>query len=492
MTRTSFMLSKSMPRQRNESDPNSTRGKLSLKERYQQRKIDLLNSLKSLSGEGFPSLQRSIELQCDLHKLAGSASHFGDQKIGDLSGSLDEYLQNSGSESDPSYFRRLVAELCDEIEKSFNDQMSHISSSQDVVWNRDSYAKEELRAVIDTMLDGLIVINDRGIIRDFTPVSEKLFGYSTDEVIGQNISMLMPEPDRSNHDSYLDNYAKGGLAKIVGIGREVIGQRKDGSTFPMELGVSRFEIGGKKKYVGICRDITQRKRDEKIKDEFISTVSHELRSPLTSLQASLGLLLARHAHDLDEQGTRLLSLAHNGAIRLSELVNDILDLEKIAAGKLEIVLQSIEIGPLVQDIVDRHAGLALSHDVQFETQVNVSGVKVRLDPNRFNQALVNLLSNAAKFSDAGDTVLISAELDDPTNVRIAVKDNGPGIPLAFQSKIFQRFAQADSSTTRQQGGSGLGLNITKSLIEEFGGTVNFESTEGKGTSFYFVLPVALD
>jgi light-regulated signal transduction histidine kinase (bacteriophytochrome) len=230
------------------------------------------------------------------------------------------------------------------------------------------------------------------------------------------------------------------------------------------------------------------RRTEAIKDEFVSTVNHELRTPLTSLFASLQLFGASTAGKLDAKSERLLGLARTSCTRLTGLVNDILDLEKIAAGKMDYHMEPIAAGPLIQDVVDRHRALAARHGVRFKTNLRVKGLMVCVDPSRFNQALVNLLSNAAKYSAPGDQVEIVASREGKAAIRISVTDHGPGIPEAFRERIFGRFAQADTSTTRKVGGSGLGLNITRNLIEAFGGSVSFDSVEGRGSTFHFVVP----
>jgi PAS domain S-box-containing protein len=236
------------------------------------------------------------------------------------------------------------------------------------------------------------------------------------------------------------------------------------------------------------QDLTERKRAEIIKDEFVSTVNHELRTPLTSIFGSLRLLGATTAGKLDRKAERLLEVAQISCNQLTGLVNDILDIEKIAAGKMDYHLETLPAGPLIRDIIKRHSAIADDHGVRFNTRLELDGLALRVDPNRFNQALVNLLSNAAKYSPSGGKVEIVAKREGDAAIRISVTDHGPGIPHAFRPTIFGRFAQADTSTTRKVGGSGLGLNITKTLIEAFGGTVAFDSVEGQGATFHFVLP----
>jgi signal transduction histidine kinase len=210
-----------------------------------------------------------------------------------------------------------------------------------------------------------------------------------------------------------------------------------------------------------------------------------LRTPLTSIYGALGLLKIKAAGRLDAKSNQLLELAHNSCQRLTVLVNDILDLEKIAAGKVEYRFEIIDICELVSSIVTQNASLAESRSITLETHFEIGDVAVRLDTGRFHQALINLLSNALRYSPQNDVVTKRGS----GQVRISVADNGPGIPESFQDKVFDRFAQADSSLTRQEGSSGLGLNITQTLIQAFGGEVSFETEEGRGTVFHFDLPI---
>ena len=467
-----------------------------------------------------------------------------------------------------------------------------------------------LRTVMDTVLDGLITIDSKGNILSFNAAAERIFGYEPSEVIGRNVRMLMPEPYRAEHDGYVRNYLETGDRKVIGIGREVSAQRKDGSVFPMELGINEMSLGGERMFVGtirdmtaikhatekmlmsawvvdssqdailtkdlngiitswnggaenlfgytreeaigqhvsllspddrqdevhdivadiregthverleterrhkgggivpisvtispirdadgdvvgasaIARDITERRQMDRMKDEFVSTVNHELRTPLSSIYGSIRLLNDWTAHRLDEKSAHLLDVAQKNCARLTRLVDDILDLEKIIAGKMDYHLEAVEARSLLQDIIDRHVALAERFGIVFRTEFDVDGIFLNVDPSRFNQALVNLLSNASKFSPAGETVTISAKREGDS-VRISVSDNGPGIPDSFREKVFERFARADGSTTQKVGGTGLGLNITKTLIEAFGGSISFDTEEGVGTTFYLLLPI---
>lgn len=348
---------------------------------------------------------------------------------------------------------------------------------------------QHTQTVIDNMVDGLITIDRKGIIASFNRAAERIFGYSAAEVTGQNVKMLMPQPHRDAHDGYLQNYQSTGVARVIGIGREVEGQRKDGSVFPMELAVSEVTRQGAPLYVGLVRDITERKRVERMKSEFVSTVSHELRTPLTSISGALGLLAGGAMGALPERAHSLVDIAHKNSKRLTHLINDLLDMEKIAAGKMQFDMQPHALIPLVEQALDGIRAYAVERRVSFVLEQQVDTPEVRVDSQRLLQVLTNLLSNAAKYSPEGGTVTVSVR-QEARQVRVEVTDHGCGIPQAFRSRIFQKFSQADSSDTRQKGGTGLGLAITKELVERMGGRIGFESEEGQGASFHFVLPLS--
>ena len=343
------------------------------------------------------------------------------------------------------------------------------------------------KAVIENAVDGIISIGAKGTVESFNAAAEKIFGYSADEVIGQNVKMLMPQPYEREHDGYLHNYLSTGKKKIIGIGREVEGLRKDGSTFPLELAVSEVELDDRRLFIGIIRDITDRKKIEQMKTEFVSTVSHELRTPLTSIRGALGLVLGKGAKDIPPKLLRLLETANRNSERLTFLINDILDLEKINAGKLDFHLEAVNLAALAKRAVEENEGYAHSHNVKLKLKLgDEDSTTVRVDEHRLLQVFANLISNAVKYSAENDTVRIEVKrIND--KVRVAVIDKGPGIPAEFRSRIFGRFAQADSSDTREKGGTGLGLTITQAIVEQLGGSIGFNSEPGEGAEFFFEL-----
>jgi len=359
------------------------------------------------------------------------------------------------------------------------DEIGDLARAFDKTTKELATNEAKLVAIVDNTVDGLITFDQHGAVETYNRACRKIFGYHSNEIIGQNVEMLMP-------NLFLDEQETS-LRSIVGHECEVMGRRKNKTTFPLEVSLSEVNIDDRMIYSGIVRDITERKQMEIMKNEFISTVNHELRTPLTSIQGSLGLLMAM-CGDVDEKGKRLLHIAHDNCQRLTRLVNDILDIEKIAAGKMEYHLQDVDICPLVREIVDQQLSYADKFGVELIIRFAAAEIWVKLDQDRFNQALVNLLSNAIKFSDSGNKVEVDVSINAQTQAVISVRDYGLGIPKDFRDRVFDKFSQADSSATRSQDGTGLGLNITKKIIEAFGGTVDFETEEGLGSTFTFALP----
>jgi signal transduction histidine kinase/CheY-like chemotaxis protein len=264
-------------------------------------------------------------------------------------------------------------------------------------------------------------------------------------------------------------------------------QRRDGSFFPVEYIVRPIveeaaEIGT----VLTFKDITERREIEKLKDEFVSVVSHELRTPLTSIRGSLGLLASGKLGTLEESGQRMLEIAAQNTDRLVRLINDILDIERIASGTITMEPDTVSVHRLVTQAVQTVQGVAEKGGIRLRVQpVNTV---LRADGDRVVQVLTNLLSNAIKFSDAGSTVSLEA-VEENGSMRFTVTDNGRGIPADKLESIFERFQQVDASDSREKGGTGLGLSIARSIVQQHGGDIWVESTPGNGSSFHFTIPL---
>lgn len=253
--------------------------------------------------------------------------------------------------------------------------------------------------------------------------------------------------------------------------------------------VERREDGRALRMVGTQMDITESMRLDRMKREFVATVSHELRTPLTSIKGALGLLQVRKK-DADARGTqRLIQIALSNSDRLATLLNDILDMEKINAGSMTLDPRAESLGRIMALASDQVGPYAMQWDIEVEVVTPEGDANIWTDQKRVIQVLTNLLSNACKFAHEGTTVRLTAEVL-PAHARISVSNVGPGIPDEFRSRIFHPFSQADSSDTRQKGGTGLGLNISRQLTEAMGGTIGFDSEPDKETVFWFTCPLA--
>jgi len=354
-------------------------------------------------------------------------------------------------------------------------------------YKNQSHADEaHLQALLDNISDAIITINAKGIILSVNNGVEHMLGYLPSELIGQNIKMLMPSPYSDMHDSYLLNFQETGVKHIIGKTREVEALRKNGEVFEVELWVHQLIYKSETQFMGVIRDISERQHVDKIKTEFISTVSHELRTPLTSIRGSLGMLKSGILGEVPEKANRMIELAHNNTERLINLVNDILDVEKIQAGKIELKLESFNLTDLIKQSITANEAYATSCQVTLEFDSDSPNFQVYADSQRLQQVMANLISNAAKFSPEDGQVKIEIKKNHH-HIRVSISDHGTGIPEEYRSKIFQKFSQVDSTDTRQKGGTGLGLNITKAIIEHHGGHIDYTSEEGSGSTFFFEL-----
>ena len=376
-----------------------------------------------------------------------------------------------------------------------------ISVSIDISERKLHEIAERTRAIVDNAVDGIISINELGIMESFNPAAEQLFGYSREEVIGQNVNLLMPEPYRGEHDGYLSDYQRTGEKKIIGIGREVEARRKDGSTFPIELSVSETPTPKGGVFTGLIRDISERKKFETLlkqarkvaeeanmaKSAFLANMSHEIRTPMNGVLGVLELL--QTSTQLDENQKELTDMASESARSLLTIINEILDFSKIEAGQVTLETIPFNLPKMINNIAELMEQLATSQSnnlkcfIQDDVPVRVAG-----DPVRLRQVLVNLISNAIKFTHAGEVnvnVTLAEDNGERVILRFEVKDTGIGIPPDKQAGLFSAFNQADDSVSRKFGGTGLGLSISKQLAELMGGEIGVNSSEGGGSTFWF-------
>jgi PAS domain S-box-containing protein len=348
-------------------------------------------------------------------------------------------------------------------------------------------AEDKFRLAVEACPAGMIMVNKTGEIILVNREATRLFGYGEDELIGRSIDLLIPPAQRTDHARQRQAFAAKPEARRMSSRRDLRAVRKNGEEFPVEVLLNPMQTREGLIILSVIMDVTDVRRIEHAKDEFVATVSHELRTPLTSIAGSLGLLLGSTGGKLPEPVTRLLTIAHKNSQRLVRLINDVLDIDKIESGKMEFDRKPVKVRALVEQAVESARGLSDGFGVRVRLDPSSQPAKVYADADRLTQVVTNLLSNAIKFSPVDGEVLVSVTRDE-SNVRIAVRDHGPGIPQEFQQRIFQRFAQADSADTRQKGGSGLGLSIAKQIVLRLGGTIGFADADGSGTVFYVDLP----
>jgi PAS domain S-box-containing protein len=347
-------------------------------------------------------------------------------------------------------------------------------------------AEEKFKLAVEASPSGMLMADRLGRVVMVNTEVENLFGYRRDELVGQSIEILVPERLRTQHFAERHNYAAKPVARRMATKQDLVGRRKDGTEFPVEIGLSPIQTRRGALILSVIVDITERKRLERLKDNFVSTVSHELRTPLTSICGSLGLLMGTAAKDLPERTVRLLSLAQSNSERLVKLVNDILDIEKLEAGQVVFKFKLVELRPLIEQVVDGNRGYADAYLVRLRQDIQGDG-QVWADPDRLSQVMSNLISNAIKFSPPDGEVVIAVN-ERESGFRVSVRDQGAGIPAEFKPRIFQKFAQADGTNTKKTGGTGLGLSIVKEIVTRLGGEVGFADGPGGGTIFHVDLP----
>ena len=306
----------------------------------------------------------------------------------------------------------------------------------------------------------------------------------------------MPEPYGREHDGYIANYLRTGEAKIIGVGREVVGRRKDGSTFPMELAVGEFSIADRRSFTGVVRDITERKRAEEAlrdadrrKNEFLATLAHELRNPLAPIRNAVQVLMAKDPRPSDlKWGAEMIE---RQVRHMARLLDDLLDVSRITHGKLQLRTERVELAAIVQNAVEANRSLIDERDQDLVVSLPPKAVYLDADPVRLTQVFSNLLNNAAKYSPPGGLIQLRVD-PSGSDVIVSVKDDGIGISDEMVPQVFDVFSQAKDAVERSQGGLGIGLSLVRRLVELHGGRVEARSPGlGKGSEFVVRLPVML-
>jgi PAS domain S-box-containing protein len=375
----------------------------------------------------------------------------------------------------------------EELDGRFIEMFETIGSQTAQFLERDAAeqarrtSEAQTQAVVENMLEGLIVIDGRGLILSVNPAAEQIFGYAAWELLGQHVKLLVPLSVPSP-----EAFLRDAFAKAIGRLTEWEGRRKNGEVFRFELSFFELWTPGGRQFAGNVRDISERRKLAQMKKDFVATVSHELRTPLTSIRGSLSLLAGGALGELPDEALEVVRIAERNTLRLIGLINDILDLERMEAGRLEIAPRPTAASAVIERSLEAVRALADQAGVELEAPA-AAGVLLA-DEDRIVQVLVNLLSNAVKFSPRGSAVTVSAAPAGGGMVEIAVADRGRGIPSSHLGLLFQRFQQVETSDARKKGGTGLGLAISKAIVEQHGGTIAVASRLGEGSTFRVRLP----
>jgi two-component system sensor kinase FixL len=354
----------------------------------------------------------------------------------------------------------------------------------------DSY----VTAIMNAVLDGIITIDEQGVVLSMNSAAAKLFGFAPSEVIDQNVRMLMPEPDRGKHDSYIREYRRTGTPKIIGIGRQVEGKRKDGSIFPMELGVSVAEIEGKRVFVGLIHDLSQTRQFERrlhelqtnrfdLMENMAAGLAHELKQPLAAVAAYINFAhreLKQKDFSVDKV-EEMLDGAHAQVFRASEIIDSLRQF--IARGETVRTLQNLN--AVVRTACEFTDAIAKEHNVETTIDLEASPDTVVINKVQIQQVVVNLKRNAIEAMQNCERreMRVSTRLVEGNHICVDVADTGPGLPSEINDRLFEQF------TTTKPHGLGVGLSISRAIIEAHRGKIWAEPNPGGGTIFSFVLPL---
>lgn len=377
-------------------------------------------------------------------------------------------------------------------------------------------SKMEALAIIDNVVDGVLVINQQGNIETVNYATERMFGYLKKNLIGKNISILIPNDFKNTHNKYLSELNKDELTRIIGHEREVAALHSDGTLFPIEIGLNQIKFERQDFFIAIVRDISHKKRSEeqllnhterlqwarfemekaleeaesanKTKSLFLASVSHEIRTPLNGILGMTELLM--HT-ELNEKQDRYAKQIYDSGELLLELINDILDLSKIEAGQMEIEKEKFNLKDTVESVFKLLQTRAETNNVELSLNYDDDVPSVLVgDIVRIKQILINIVGNAIKFTKNGFVKVRIKKLkneEDFVNLRFEISDNGIGIDKNNIEKVFDKFTQSDSSITKKYGGTGLGLAICKQIVDLMEGSIGATSELGKGSTFWVEL-----
>jgi PAS domain S-box-containing protein len=405
--------------------------------------------------------------------------------------------------------RRIHVRIAGRARRSGSETVALYGAIQDITAARrttdelrSSHAR--LRAIIETTVDGIVTIDEDRRIESFNLAAERMFGYRAADVIGRNVSILMPEPAASEHDGYVRRYLAGGAPRIIGIGREVQGRRADGTVFPLDLAISEARFGTRRLFVGLTRDITERKRIEaslivaketaekanRAKSEFLSRMSHELRTPLNAILGFAQILELNQKEPLTPTQAEHVAQIGRAGWQLLTMINEVLDLARIDTGQFELRRARVPLGAVVRECAALVGPLLETYRVSLTIcDEALARHAVLADADRLKHVVFNLLGNAVKYNRQGGRVTVTATLTDRGRVRLSVADTGRGLAPDQLGRVFEPFERAGAERTTIEG-AGIGLTVAKRLVEAMGGAIGADSELGVGSTFWVELDEA--